>query len=178
MSSLSFLALFISLLLFANSTIAARKDLGEQWRAIMKDQPMPEAIKGLLHIDDISSFSDEKNNCHDDTPADRSFKIKKEEIFVKDFEPGHGATSYDNDIKPAAQDRNSFLKGDQKSLIATDFEPRPSTTAYTDNIGLKSIANKDFEPRPSTTAYTDDVGLKSIANKDFEPRPSTTAYIE
>ncbi|OMO51940.1 Organ specific protein [Corchorus olitorius] len=155
----SSLASFISLIfLFANSTIAARKDPGEQWRAIMNDQPMPEAIKDLLHIDAPSSLSNEKTNCHDDLPADRSFEIKKEEIFVKDFEPGHGTDSIG---------LKSFTK---------DFEPRPSASAYADDVGLKSFA-KDFEPRPSASAYTDDVGLKSFT-KDFEPRPSASAYTD
>ncbi|KAH1040408.1 hypothetical protein J1N35_042151 [Gossypium stocksii] len=53
---------------FAETTGAARKDGGEYWTAVMKDRPMPEALKGLVRIKAASAGSHVKTKCH--TPAD------------------------------------------------------------------------------------------------------------
>ncbi|XP_058780846.1 organ-specific protein S2-like [Vicia villosa] len=36
-------------LLFVGNLSFARKDMGEYWKNMMKDEAMPEAIKGLIH---------------------------------------------------------------------------------------------------------------------------------
>ncbi|XVE66951.1 hypothetical protein DITRI_Ditri08aG0121000 [Diplodiscus trichospermus] len=162
----SFLAFFsfLSLLLFAGSITAARKDAGEYWRAVMKDEPMPEAIEGLLRVDAISS-TNEKTNCH--TP--RGLEIKQEKIIVEDFE---GPRVNIGDEK-------------NKKSFADDFEPRPNVSAYGDDADLKgeksSSFAKDFEPRPNVSAYhsDDDAGHKAEKKSftsEFEPKPNISAY--
>ena len=42
----------------------ARKEPGEYWKSVMKDQPMPEAIKGLLPEDPASALDSEKKMKH------------------------------------------------------------------------------------------------------------------
>ncbi|GMJ03541.1 hypothetical protein HRI_004023300 [Hibiscus trionum] len=143
---------FLSLLLFADTTAAARKDA---WRAVMKDQPMPEALKELVRVE---AASEEKIKCT--TPA--SIELKEEKIIVEDFE---------RPIRP---------KGDRKkSTLSDDSEPRPSVTAYIDDRKSSSFA-EDFEPRPSVTAYGgDDAGLKGKKKSftsNFEPEPNISVY--
>ncbi|KAF5448801.1 hypothetical protein F2P56_029300 [Juglans regia] len=46
----AFLLLILSLLLFVNLN-DAREEPGDYWKSIMKDQPIPEAIKTLFHRD-------------------------------------------------------------------------------------------------------------------------------
>lgn len=41
---------------FANLSYG-RKDMGDYWKSIMKDQPMPEAIRDLFHVQDVPSLS-------------------------------------------------------------------------------------------------------------------------
>ncbi|KAG6761510.1 hypothetical protein POTOM_034735 [Populus tomentosa] len=180
-------ALFIlfSLFPFAN-VIGARKDTGEYWRAVMKDQPMPEAIRGLIRATTSSPVSNEKADCH-------TTESNEKNNFVKDFGPQPTTTSHDNGIKPAKD--NSFsedfhpnsqvliysdgvVKGERSS--AEDFEPRPNVSVYHDDAALKGEKSfpKDFEPRPNLSVYDDGVGLKGKKSfsDDFEPRPSATAY--
>ena len=121
---------------FADTISAARKDAGEYWRAVMKDQPMSEAIESLVRIEAASS-SNEKTNCH--TPA--SFELKEEKIIVEDFE------------RPRP-------KGDEKkSTFAVDFEPRLNVSAHggddADLKGEKKSFTRDFEPEPQATFYHD-----------------------
>ena len=52
--------------------VYGRKDLGEYWKSIMKDQPMPEAIKGFIHQD----------------PESFSAKGRKMNHFVRNLMPG------------------------------------------------------------------------------------------
>uniref|UniRef100_A0A2C9VMG0 Organ specific protein n=1 Tax=Manihot esculenta TaxID=3983 RepID=A0A2C9VMG0_MANES len=55
------LPIFFFLLIF--SITDARKDLGEYWREVMKDQLLPEPIQELLQASPASSASHEKNDC-------------------------------------------------------------------------------------------------------------------
>ncbi|XWS54891.1 hypothetical protein CRYUN_Cryun10bG0128700 [Craigia yunnanensis] len=191
MKSFLYFFSFLSLLLFADTIAAARKDAGEYWKAVMKDEPMPEAIKGLVQIDAVSS-SNEKTDCH--TPT--SFEIKEEKIIVEDFErprPNKGdekKKSFADDFEPrpnvsAYGDDANLNEGDEKKKsFADDFEPRPNVSAYGNDADLKgeksSSYAKDFEPRPNVSAYGDDDDLKgeksSSYAKDFEPRPNLSAY--
>ncbi|KAK8564316.1 hypothetical protein V6N13_005450 [Hibiscus sabdariffa] len=111
---------------FADTLSAARKDAGEYWRAVMKDQPMPEALMELVRIEAASAGSDEKTKRG--TLASIEL-LKGDKIIVEDFE---------RPIRP---------KGDEKkSTFSDDFEPRPSVTAYVDDEKSSSFA-EDFEPR-------------------------------
>ncbi|XP_020552130.1 organ-specific protein P4-like [Sesamum indicum] len=140
--------------LFAN-TINARKDPGAYWEAVMKDEPMPQVIQGL--VDDASKvtspLSPQKNHCNT-TPTNS-----------RTFQPTPNLSSYNDDDKLKAQ--RSFRN---------DFEPRPSASAYTDASEVKQEKSfvKDFEPRPNLTAYTDKSDAEK--DKDFEPRPNSSAY--
>ncbi|GKV42852.1 hypothetical protein SLEP1_g50215 [Rubroshorea leprosula] len=154
-SFLPFLTLF-SFLLFVNTAVAARKDPGEYWRAVAKDQPLAEAIEALVEVDTAK-----KPDCH--TPA--TIEIQEEKILVKDFET--------KDIKSAEE--KSFVK---------DFEPRPNVSSYHDNSDTKPGDEKsfvkDFEPRPNVSSYhengeTKPADEKSFVN-DFEPRPNVSSY--
>ncbi|KAF3435603.1 hypothetical protein FNV43_RR22694 [Rhamnella rubrinervis] len=55
-SGLAFLCILLSVLLFANLSYG-RKNKGDYWKSIMKDQPMPEAIRDLFHVQDEPSLS-------------------------------------------------------------------------------------------------------------------------
>ncbi|OMO92120.1 Organ specific protein [Corchorus olitorius] len=74
--------LFCFLLLSANLNYA-RKEPGEYyWKSVMKDQPMPEAIKGLFHDQDPASSSSALGSD------------KKMNTFVKDFDSRHSVIIY------------------------------------------------------------------------------------
>ncbi|XP_041015853.1 organ-specific protein P4 [Juglans microcarpa x Juglans regia] len=97
MKSISaFLLLFSLFLLVLVNLSDARRDPGDYWKSIMKDQPIPEAIKGLLHRD-LPYASDARENVHflkdfDVTPnaiiyhAHVEDKEEKKPAFVEDFE--------------------------------------------------------------------------------------------
>ncbi|XVE66948.1 hypothetical protein DITRI_Ditri08aG0120700 [Diplodiscus trichospermus] len=152
---------------FAGTIAAARKDAGDYWRAVMKDEPMPEAIKGLLRVDAVSS-TNEKTDCH--TP--RGLEIKEEKIIVEDFEGPR--------VNVGAE------KKKKTKSFANDFEPRPNASAYGDDADLKgekssSSFAKDIEPRPNVSAYggDDDAGLKGEKKsftREFESEPTATFY--
>ncbi|GMP38000.1 hypothetical protein CsSME_00009431 [Camellia sinensis var. sinensis] len=69
-SACAFFTLF-SLGLLVASSVDARTDQGEYWQVIMKDQPMPEAIEGLIiHRGSVlSPLYDKKTNCRTTTEA-------------------------------------------------------------------------------------------------------------
>ncbi|KAJ8530969.1 hypothetical protein K7X08_025700 [Anisodus acutangulus] len=118
------LILLFSLALYTD----ARKDPGEYWRAVMKDEPMPEAIQHLMPRPHSVPLSQEKTDC------DKS-----------SFEPRPNVSVYHDDTK---------LKEAEKSLFSKDFEPRPNVSSYhDDDAGLKQ--EKDFEPRPNISVYHD-----------------------
>ncbi|TKY67549.1 Organ-specific protein S2 [Spatholobus suberectus] len=148
--ALALLPLLFAFLFVA--TIESRKDPGEYWKMIMKDQEMPEGIQGLL------SFQSENNpktqeqlvegsehNCEEPVVTNTQVTIEQK-VFAKDFDTKVG---HKND----------------ESQVNSDFKPRPSVTKY-----------DDFEPRPSVTKYDDFEPRPSVTNYDFEPRPSATKY--
>ncbi|OIT02417.1 PREDICTED: organ-specific protein P4-like [Nicotiana attenuata] len=130
------LILLFSLALYTNNT-DARKDPGEYWRGVMKDEPMPEAIKNLMHRHSVLQ-SKEKTDCYTSSS-----------IGGEAFEPRPNLSVYHDDAN---------LKEAEKSLFTKDSEPRPSATQYhDDDAGLKqenSFAD-DFEPRPNLSVYHD-----------------------
>ncbi|KAL5562638.1 hypothetical protein UlMin_032385 [Ulmus minor] len=82
----------LSLLLLA-STSYARKDVGDYWKNIMKDQPIPEAIKDLFHEDEPSLPSSSK--------TDR---------FVKDFDIRPNLIIYHSHSEPKEENKSSVLE--------------------------------------------------------------------
>ncbi|KAJ6345974.1 hypothetical protein OIU78_008600 [Salix suchowensis] len=185
-SPFAFFILFSLLPQFSN-VITARKDTGEYWRAVMKDQPMPEAIHGLIRPSTLPSvISNEKADCH-------TTESSKKNNFVKDFGPQPSATAYDNGIKQTKEEsfsedfdpspnisvyNDGVVKGERS--FAEDFDPRPNVSVYNDGVvkGERSSA-EDFEPRPNVSVHGDGAGLKGkekLFSDDIEPRPSVTAY--
>ncbi|XP_022136081.1 organ-specific protein P4-like [Momordica charantia] len=113
MKGLLFLT-FITLLLFA-STIESRHEPGDrQWRNVIEDESLPEAIKSLLPI-----HSEKEMDCNE------TLKPKDEKPFVKDIEPRPQASFYPNDIKTKESGSDTNEKP-----FAEDFEPRPNLSIY------------------------------------------------
>ncbi|GMP37992.1 hypothetical protein CsSME_00009426 [Camellia sinensis var. sinensis] len=85
---------FFSLVLLVASSADARTDQREYWQVIIKDQPMLEAIEGLIiHPGSVSSpLSDKKTDCHTKTKAAANNNklvndSAEKKAFVKGFEP-------------------------------------------------------------------------------------------
>ncbi|XP_060172326.1 organ-specific protein P4-like isoform X2 [Lycium barbarum] len=168
MKSIFALILLISLALYA-STTNARRDPGEYWRIVMKNEPMPVAIQRLMPRH-TAPFSKENTNRHTSSSVD-DLKLQEEQSFSKHFKPRPTVTAYYDDDAG-------------EKFVAKDFESRPTVTAYYhDDDGLEqeiSSFAKDFEPRPTVTAYYHD-GARLKKEKlsfaqDFEPRPTAIAY--
>ncbi|OMO75713.1 Organ specific protein [Corchorus olitorius] len=164
-SFLSFFG-FLSLLLLADTIAAARKDAGEYWRVVMKDESIPEAIESaLVRVNAAAaSSSGDKTDCHD---SPKNMEIKEEKIIVEEFE------------LPRPNNYNRVEGGKTKAKsFADDFEPRPNVSAYGDDSQEKSSFAKEFEPRPNISAYSDGdlKGEKKSFVEDFEPRPNISAY--
>ncbi|XP_060176061.1 organ-specific protein S2-like [Lycium barbarum] len=129
------LILLFSLALYAH----ARKDPGEYWRAVMKDEPMPEAIQRLIPRPHSVPLSKEEADCH------TSSSVGGREAF----EPRPNVFVYHDDTK---------LKDAEKSVFSKDFEPRPNISSYhDDDTSLKQEKSfaEDFEPRPNISVYHD-----------------------
>ncbi|XP_055807905.1 organ-specific protein S2-like [Solanum dulcamara] len=130
------LILLFTLALYTN----ARKDRGEYWREVMKDEPMPKAIQHLM-----PRSHREKSDCHKSSfePRPNVSSYHDDDVGVKqerDFEPKSNASSYHDD--------NVGLK--QKKV----FEPRPNLSSYhDDDADLKQ--EKEFDPRPNVSVYHD-----------------------
>ncbi|MCE7766552.1 organ-specific protein, partial [Pseudomonas putida] len=109
----------------------------EYWRAVMKDEPMPEAIKHLMPRHSVP-LSKEKTDCYTSSSVGGEASEPKPNLYV-----------YHDDAN---------LKEAEKSLFTRDFEPRPSATGYhDDDVGLKQEKSfaEDFEPRPNLSVYHD-----------------------
>ncbi|XP_007201546.2 organ-specific protein S2 [Prunus persica] len=135
MKSLCAILALFSLILFAK-TIESRRDVGKYWKNVMKEQPMPQAIEGLL-IDISDSTPKEKADCHE--------KVKKPfvevEVEVEEFEPRPNVSSYNDDETKAElsskdnagpKAKQSFAAKEDKQPFEEDFEPRPNVSVYND----------------------------------------------
>ncbi|XP_010065392.2 organ-specific protein S2 [Eucalyptus grandis] len=138
--------IIVAVLIFT-ATTDARKDPGEYWVSIMKEEPMPEAIEGLLHVSNsasdqphLTSLPKKKDaDCHGDN------KLEDDKQFAGDFEPRPNISAYGDDAKL------------QEKKFAEDFEPRPNISAYGDDTRLKEKKFvEDFEPRSNISAYGQD----------------------
>ncbi|KAG6762825.1 hypothetical protein POTOM_033349 [Populus tomentosa] len=145
--------------LLTSSVLEKTLESGEYWRAVTKDQPMPEAIQGFIRATTSSPVSNEKADCH-------TTESNEKNNFVKDFGLQPSTTS------------DGVVKGERS--FAEDFEPRPNVSVYHHDAALKGEKSfpEDFEPRPNVSVYDDGVGLKGKKSfsDEFEPRPSVTAY--
>ncbi|XP_039056821.1 organ-specific protein S2-like [Hibiscus syriacus] len=79
--------IFCIFLMFADFS-HAREEPRDYWKNVMKDQPMPEAIKGLLHQDQASAMG----------------SGKKMNNFVKDFDSRHSLIIYHSNLKHKDED--------------------------------------------------------------------------
>ncbi|KAJ9159922.1 hypothetical protein P3X46_025373 [Hevea brasiliensis] len=152
-----FFALVVPLVLLLSilSSSNARKDVGEYWRGVMEDKPMPEAIQKILQA------ADEKANCH----TTKNFEPNQGKPFDKkftlnDFEPRPDVSIYHDDVG---------LKGEiemplkEKSFFK-DLELIPDVSIYHNDISLKAKKPldetsfvKEFEPRPDVSIYHNDI---------------------
>ena len=118
------------------TTAKARKDFGEYWKEIMKDQQMSEGLQSLLSFQYENNpetqeqlVKDSKHKCEEPLATNAQVTTEKK-VFTRDL----GA-------------KLSNIKKD-------NFEPRPSATKYDYfEVKLNVIKNDDFEPRPSATNY-------------------------
>ncbi|XP_061363596.1 organ-specific protein P4-like [Gastrolobium bilobum] len=178
--ALALLPLFV-IFLFA-ATVESRKDAGEYWKMVMKDQELPEGIQGLLQL--TSEIQTENNpkiqeqlkhKCEEPLVTNTQVTIEKK-VFKEDFEPRPSITKYDGDeplvkVNSEFEPRPSVTKYDgDEPQVSSEFEPRPSLTKYD---GEEPLVNSEFEPRPSVTKYD---GEEPLVNSEFEPRPSVTKY--
>ncbi|PQP95895.1 organ-specific protein S2 [Prunus yedoensis var. nudiflora] len=129
MKSLCAILALFSLLLFAK-TIESRRDVGKYWKNVMKEQPMPQAIEGLL-VDISDSTPKQKADCHE--------KVKKPFVEVEEFEPRPNVSSYNDDETKASlsskdnagpKAKQSFAAKEDKQPFEEDFEPRPNVSVY------------------------------------------------
>ncbi|KAL6270131.1 hypothetical protein ACE6H2_027042 [Prunus campanulata] len=133
MKSLCAILALFSLLLFAK-TIESRRDVRKYWKNVMKEQPMPRAIEGLL-VDISDSTPKQKADCHE--------KVKKPfvevEVEVEEFEPRPNVSSYNDDETKAElsskdnagpKAKQSFAAKEDKRPFVEDFEPRPNFPIY------------------------------------------------
>ncbi|OAY45865.1 organ-specific protein P4 [Manihot esculenta] len=136
----SFFASLPFYLLLILSTTYARKDEGEYWRGVMKDQPLPEPIQELLQASPTSSDG------------------KTDSGMSKNFEPIPNASIYHDDI--GLQTKNPL----SQTHSLQNFEPIPDVSIYHDDIGKKPLNKesfaKKFEPRPDLTIYHNDEVFK------------------
>jgi hypothetical protein len=123
-------------------SVESRKDPGEYWTSVMKDQPMPEAIQGLVHLDSAPSQPTKNANCDHSSMGTRN----KNQPFAEDFEPRPNISAY-NDDDVGREKEKKFVK---------DFEPRPNLSAYDDDdVGQETEKKfvKDFDPRPDASIH-------------------------
>ncbi|ONH91205.1 hypothetical protein PRUPE_8G098600 [Prunus persica] len=184
MKSLCAILALFSLLLFVKTTYS-RRDVGKYWKNVMKEQPMPQAIEGLL-VDISDSTPKEKADCHE--------KVKKPfvevDVEVEEFEPKPNALVYnavaakedkqpfvkDFEPRPNALVYNAFAAKEDKQPFVKDFEPRPNALVYNAFAAKedKQPFVKDFEPRPNAKFAAKEDQQPFV--KDFEPRPNALVY--
>ncbi|KAF3435599.1 hypothetical protein FNV43_RR22690 [Rhamnella rubrinervis] len=88
MKSISaFLCILFTVLLVADQS-CARKDTGDYWKSVMKDQAMPEAIRDVLfyHVQDV--------------PSDLQGSSGKTHRFARNFDNRPNVIIYHSQMKP------------------------------------------------------------------------------
>ncbi|KAL2927475.1 Organ-specific protein P4, partial [Bienertia sinuspersici] len=113
--------------------IDGRKGPAEYWADLIKDQPIPEAFKGLL------DHRPNKNNMQGEIEVSyKSFDPIPDDMTIyhnDNFDPiPEDMTIYHNDVitkemKVQKEDCNSHHDGPMsKKLVGADFEPRPTVS--------------------------------------------------
>ncbi|XP_047967491.1 organ-specific protein S2-like isoform X6 [Salvia hispanica] len=126
------IASFLLLSLIACS-VNARKDGGEYWQGVVKDQKV------------------EGNDCHtvgfvrefEPRPSATSYVgSKKEKSYGGDFKPRPNISAYTDDV--GSKKEKSY---------GGHSEPPPNVSAYSDDVGSKKDKSYDgdFEPRPNVS---------------------------
>ncbi|CAB4290196.1 unnamed protein product [Prunus armeniaca] len=128
MKSLCAILALFSLLLFTK-TIDSRRDVGKYWKNVMKEQPMPQAIEGLL-VDISDSTPKEKADCHE--KVKKPFVEVEVEVEVEEFEPRPSTTQYnDHETKAKLSSKyNAGPKAKQSFAAKEEFGPRPNPLIY------------------------------------------------
>ncbi|KAG2703468.1 hypothetical protein I3843_06G130100 [Carya illinoinensis] len=171
------LSTLFSLLLFADSIEAARKDPGEYWVSVMKDEPMPEALQGLLPLDSSPSQPNKNANCHTSMGARNKdqvlveyFELENGKPFVKNFKPRPNYVEYYSKDNVGRETEKKYVR---------DFKPRPNYVEYysKDDVGgqTKKSFVRDFELKSNK----DDDGpeVQRLYEKEIETTPDHTNYI-
>ncbi|PIA55677.1 hypothetical protein AQUCO_00700175v1 [Aquilegia coerulea] len=187
-----FFALF-SLLLFV-TTINARTAPEEYWIQVMKDQPMPEALKGLVNSNPSESVSKDKikTDCHTSLNTQENKHLPNDVLadpgsltaFYGDVKPKENEDTIDNkhlamnflaDASITVFYGHAATENEEKAFVK-DFEPRPNVSVYHDEEDKSFV--KDFEPRPNVSVYHDGElkDQKKAFADDFEPRPNASVY--
>ncbi|KAL9414933.1 hypothetical protein AB3S75_043239 [Citrus x aurantiifolia] len=172
------------LLLFANM-IDARKDLGDDWSIVVKNQDIPgESTQGLIPEDQGSTISKTKAYCHTHDDSEHTM----EKPFVnKKFELMPDVSIYDNGIKPKDQQRSfaknfelmpdlsiydNGIKPTKQKAFAKNFELMPDLSIYDNGIKptKQKFFAKNFELMPDVSIYDNDIKPKKRSSyaKDFE----------
>ncbi|KAJ0077124.1 hypothetical protein Patl1_36377 [Pistacia atlantica] len=166
--TLSFLLKFKG---FASSA-EARKDLGEYWKDVMKDKPMPQSIQNLVHVHSaMSAASNQKANIvgqEEGKPLVKDLNHQPESTDdQKSFNFNPNPIFYPAYAKPAA-DKKSFAKNFEASPIFYPVYAKPAADK-------KSFA-KNFEASPifypAYAAYSKSTNDNSFL-KDSELKPTT-----
>ncbi|XP_031284977.1 uncharacterized protein LOC116143675 [Pistacia vera] len=167
----TFFTLFtLSFLLFASSA-EARKDLGEYWKDVMKDKPMPQSIQNLVHVHSaMSAASNQKANIvgqEEGKPLVKDLNHQPESTddqksFVKNFKANPIFYPAYSNAKPT--DKESFVK---------NFKPNPIFyPAYAKAAADKKSFAKNFEASPIFyPVYAKPAADKKSFAKNFEASP-------
>ncbi|KAI3446096.1 hypothetical protein Pfo_002761 [Paulownia fortunei] len=131
------------------STTNARKDLGEYWQGDMKDQPKPELI--IQGLVDVSKVTS---------------------IFKK-------RSDYRSSTEPLNFDPKPSISTDDEKSLAKDFEPRPGTSAGTNDDKAKEekIFTNEFKTSTNLWVYNDDPQPEEKSfRKEFNTGPNLWVY--
>ncbi|CAM8889786.1 unnamed protein product [Rhodiola kirilowii] len=112
--SLAFTILLSVLFAFCCSA-NARKDSGDYWKGVMKDEPMPAALEALVLPNPAQKSSlVKKPNCSTKDDQEANNSLAEKPGMSKSFEPRLTISSYHDEP------------------VAESFQPRPNISAYGD----------------------------------------------
>jgi hypothetical protein len=168
----------------------ARKDPGDYWKIIMKDQPIPEEIKALFHGDPLHPADARKKDHYvkgfDVTPnaiiyhahmepkeEKPHFHARKKDHFVKNFDVTPNAIIYHAHMEP--KEEKLHFHGDplntadlrKKNQFVKDFDVTPNAIIYHAHMEPKEEKPhvKDFEPKHDMELKEEDSFVQHIKQK-------------
>jgi hypothetical protein len=126
----------------------ARKDPGDYWKIIMKDQPIPEEIKALFHGDPLH-------------PAD----ARKKDHYVKGFDVTPNAIIYHAHMEP--KEEKPHFHARKKDHFVKNFDVTPNAIIYHAHMEPKEEKPhvKDFEPKHDMELKEEDSFVQHIKQK-------------